>query len=188
MEEYRQDAGEDQEESSRVKKRPDDTVALNEGGAVPDDLINGDDPGKGCVLYQGDDLVTHRRNDPFNDLQEDDLKEDILFRKAKDLSGFVLPHGNGLQTAAEDLGKVAGIVNDKSYQSGKESASKAYPGRGSHKQPRTVIDDDQLKHERRSSYDPDKQSYGDLNDLNLAHGAKGDDQTQGNGKNKCQRK
>ena len=72
--------------------------------------------GQGGVLDQGDDLVGHRRKNPFDDLGQYDFEEGLEPAVAQNLSRLVLAHRHGLDAASVDFSKIGSIVDHKSMK------------------------------------------------------------------------
>lgn len=112
---------EGQEEQAGGEQGPDQAL----GGILlghHDDLLAGDDPGQGGILHQSDHLVAHGGNDAFDHLEQGHFEEDLGLGKAQHLTGLILAFGDGLDAAPVDLGKIAGIVDDKGHRSRSKAA------------------------------------------------------------------
>ena len=103
---------------------------------------------------------------------------------AEHLPGLLLPLGDALDAAAEDLGEIAGVVKDERN----ERCWKTGQRRDTKDDGQPVVDDEQLDHQGRASDDPDQGLDRIAQHLQLAHGAEADDQPQRQGKYERQRK
>ena len=74
-------------------------------------------------------LVAHRRDDALDDLQQRYLEEDLALGHAEHLTGLILAVRDGLNAAAEDLGEIAGVVDDEGQQSSAEARQPGCPTR-----------------------------------------------------------
>ena len=156
--------------------------AFHEGVARPDDLLEGDDTGQGGVLHQGNDLVGHGGHDALYHLQKRDLEKNLPLGHAQHLSGLVLSPWNRLYAATVDLRKVAGVIDGKCHQCGCKTGEKGKV----EEQSGTVVDDHNLQHQRGTSDNPDKRLDQPAQRGKTAHGAKADQQAQGQGKQQGQ--
>ena len=176
-----QQAAEYQVEDTGVEQGPDQAL-LDELLTGPDQLIDADDPGKGSVLDQGDDLVAHGGSDPLDDLQQHHLKKDLPFGHTQHLTGFILTLWYAFNTASVNLGKIAGIVDGKGHNGG----GKTGHSRKIKDQTRSIEDDNQLEHQRCTANNPHKAPHYGFQWSKLAHGAETDYKAQRDGKQQCQ--
>ena len=153
VEQQREYADKQQVVNAGVEQRPCDAVGLHERFARLGKLDDGDDARKRGVLHEGDDLIAHGRDDALYHLKQRDLEEDLRLCHAEDFTGLALSLRDALNAAAVDDGEVAGIVYHKRHGAGKQTLCAPYvlaePKAGA------VIDNDELKHERRAADDPD---------------------------------
>lgn len=166
-------ADKDQEEDGGGEQRPDQTLG-GELLAHHDDLLGGDDVCQRRVLDQRHEFVAHRRENALDDLQKRDLEEDLRFGHAEHLTGLVLAARDGLDAAAENLGKIAGIIDDEGHTGGGEAGQKV----PAPQQTRTVKNNDDLEHQRRAANDPDEGLDQPRKRLKAAHRAERDDQSE----------
>ena len=144
-----------------------------------DDLLVGDDVRQRGILHQRDDLVAHRGQDAFDDLQERDLEEDLAPGHAQHLTGLGLAFRHILDAAAVDLREVAGVVDGESHHRRHQTARRAGgPGVGHTQQAGSEVDDDDLEHQRRTADDPHEGLDDAPQRCAPAHGAKGHHKAQ----------
>ena len=156
--------------------------ALQESGARPDDLLQGDDSGQGGILHQGDDLIAHGGHNALDDLEQNHPEEDLAAGHAQHLPRLPLAHGDALQAAPVDFRKIAGVVDDEGHRrGGKPPALPLGPEGDMEHQAGEIVDNQQLNHQRGAPDDPDNQIGQHTQRLKPGHGAEHDDKPQGDG-------
>ena len=65
------------------------------------------------ILHKCDNLIRDRRQDPLDDLRQNDLEKCLCFIVAQDLCCLILSHRHGLDAAAVDFRKIRGVVDHK---------------------------------------------------------------------------
>ena len=149
-------------------------------------LHDGDDPGQGRVLHQGDDLVGHGRQDPLHHLKQGDFEEDLAAGEAQHLTGLPLTRRDGLDAAPVDHGEIAGVVQYKGH--GARQHPVAAPDVVTEPQAGAVENDDQLQHQRRAPDHPHQGVEQRPHRAAAAHGAQGHQQAQRQGERQRQPK
>ena len=136
-------AGEEQVECTDVKDGPDDCFKTDDILSRLKKFYAGNNSGEGCVFYEGNDFVAHRRDDAFDNLRQNNLKENLRLGHAKHLSCLILSLGNALDTASVNLREIAGVIDDKSNYYRRKSAD----ARRFKYKSRTIKDKNYLKHQ-----------------------------------------
>ena len=106
------------------------------------------------------------------------MEKRLRLRQAENLAGFVLPDRNGLDAAAEDLGKICRVVQ-REGQDGGVHAIQIHAGQCRDGE----IDGENLKHQRRAAHHEDIQRNRRADDLPFAHAQKRKGKTERQGEN-----
>ena len=201
------DSYEKQIEHRRVKERPDQSLGRRHILGALDQLGDGNGICQSRILNQGDDLIGERGNDALDHLLEDDLEKDLCLAHTKHVPRLVLTLRYAFNTAAEDLGEIAGVIDHKGDEHRQKSAVPqkltASCGNGHfqinavenihgsisvRQKAGQIIDHENEEHQRNTADDPDKDLGGNLDRPKLAHGAKRKQKSQGDRKKQGQGK
>ena len=103
----------------------------------------------------------------LDDLLENDFTEDLLLGQAQNIAGFVLPLWDAFNTAAVNLGKIAGVIQTEGDQHSNDATGitdtvihKEKPVHLAEdglieEQTRHIVNDEDLEHQRDTADDPD---------------------------------
>ena len=109
------------------------------------------------------------------------MEEGLRFRQPQDLTGFMLPDGDGLDAAAEDLGEIRRVVQrEGQYRSVHAVQIDAGQRRNSE------IDREDLQHQRRTAHHEDIQRDRRADDLSFTHAQQRKGKSERQRKDQCE--
>lgn len=146
-----------------------------------DNLHHGDRVRQRRVFYKRHDLITHRRKNAFDHLQQHDPKKDLRTRHAQYLPRLILAFGDAFDPAAVYLRKIASVVNNKSNQCRQKTIAEG----GQPDQTRSIENDEKLQHKRRAADYPHDHTEQCFQREKLGHRAECDNKPERQCKYQC---